>query len=73
MTEISYHCEAFEEDGRRIGGFEVRAETMGAALEKASKNIEVRIRPTQFEMRVKVLKRAPKATPVEGELVGASR
>jgi hypothetical protein len=51
----SYHCEAFEADGKRIGGFEVRAMTMSEALLKASKNIEVAIRPTQFEIRVKVL------------------
>jgi len=66
-----YHCEAFDEDGRRIGGFEVRALTMSEALAKASKNIEVAIRPMQFEMRVKVLRRVPNGTPVETDLVGA--
>lgn len=53
----SYHCEAFDETGRRIGGFEVHALTMSEALSKASKNIEVAIRPSQFEIRVRILRR----------------
>lgn len=53
----SYHCEAFDDTGARIGGFEVHAMTMGEALAKAVKNTEVAIRPEQHELRVKVLKR----------------
>jgi hypothetical protein len=51
-----YICEAFDEDQRRIGGFVVAADTLSEALTKASKNIEVAIRPTQHELRVKVLR-----------------
>lgn len=69
----AYHCEAFDDTGKRIGSFEVRATTMSEALLRASKNIEVAIRPTQFEMRVKILKRVETGVPVEGDLVGAGR
>ncbi len=51
MTE--FYCEAFERDGKKIGGFVVTADTMSGALDKASKNIEVAIRPTQYEIRVR--------------------
>lgn len=52
----TFHCEAFDETGTRIGGFAVTADTMAEALRKASANIEVAIRPWQHEIRVKVLR-----------------
>jgi len=48
---MKYYCEAFNTD-RRIGGFVVEAETMSEALLKASKNIEVAIRPNQYRITV---------------------
>jgi hypothetical protein len=51
----SYYCEAFDNTGKRIGSFEVKADTMSSALAKAAGNIEVCIRPTQYEIRVRVL------------------
>jgi hypothetical protein len=54
-----YHCQAFDADGRRIGGFVVTADTISEALHKASTNIEVAIRPWQFELRVSILRRVP--------------
>lgn len=53
--KTAYYCEAFEVDGKKIGGFVVEAATMSGALEKASKNIEVAIRPSQHELRVRRL------------------
>lgn len=53
---MQYHCEAYNEDGKRIGGFVVEALNMQDALFKASVNIEVRLRPDQHELRVKQLK-----------------
>jgi hypothetical protein len=47
-----FYCQAYEADGRRIGGFVVEASTMSEALTKAGKNIEVAIRPEQHEIRV---------------------
>ncbi len=52
MTE--YYCEAFQQDGRRIGGFIVKADTMSNALAKAAGNIEVVTRRTQYEIRVRI-------------------
>lgn len=56
QTIHRYHCEAFDETGRRIGGFVVQAVTMGEALGKASTNIEVAIRPDQDTIKVSKLK-----------------
>lgn len=50
-----YHCEAYNEDGKRIGGFVVLGGNMTEALFKASSNIEVRLRPDQHELRVSKL------------------
>ena len=52
---MKYHCQAFNADGKRIGGFVVEGATMCEALTKAGKNIEVAIRPEQFEIRVSQL------------------
>ena len=56
-TEIEYYCESF--DPERIGSFVVKAVDLSDALAKASKNIEVTLRSTQGELRVRVLKPAP--------------
>lgn len=52
MTE--YYCEAFEQSGRRVGGFIVKADSMSSALAKAAGNIEVVTRTTQYEIRVRI-------------------
>lgn len=49
---MKYHCEAFNDDGRRIGGFVVNGEDMSEALLMASKNIEVKLRPDQYRLSV---------------------
>lgn len=61
--KIKYYCEAFDavtggyvEGSRRIGGFVVTADTMSGALAKASKNIEVAIRPEQYRITVTRMK-----------------
>ena len=50
-----YHCEAYDKNEKRIGGFVVTGETMGEALTKAGKNIEVVLRPDQFCIKVSQL------------------
>lgn len=50
-----YHVEAFDEAGKRIGGFEVRGADMGVALAKAASHIEVKLRPSQPRITVTLL------------------
>lgn len=50
--EYRYHVEHFQLDGKRIGGFAVWSHSMGGALELASKNIEVKLRPDQYRVTV---------------------
>ncbi len=52
---MKFHCEAFERDGKRIGGFVVEGATMSEALTAAAKNIEVAIRPDQFAIKISQL------------------
>lgn len=53
---MKYHCESYDANGKRIGGFVIVANDMAEALLKASINIEVRTRPTQPEIRISILK-----------------
>ncbi len=56
---MRYHVEALDEAGQRIGGFEVRGADMGAALARAARNIEVRLRPEQPRMTITRMPEAP--------------
>lgn len=58
-VERRYHVEAFDEAGKRIGGFAVCGPDMGTALTKAGRNIEVQLRPDQPRMTVTLLSDDP--------------
>lgn len=49
---LLYHCDCFDVDEKRIGGFVISADDMAEALLKASRNIEVAIRPNLHEIRI---------------------
>jgi hypothetical protein len=61
---VKYHCEAYDEEGKRFGGFVIEAVDMPQALAKAAGNIEVKIRPEMYELRVHQLSE-PVVCPVD--------
>lgn len=52
MKRYEYHCTMYDASGARIGSFSVRAATLGEALDTAGRNIEVKIRPDEPELRI---------------------
>ena len=57
---MRYYCEAYDRSSvTRIGGFVVEAIDMPDALRKAARNIELVLRPRQFELRITELPAIP--------------
>lgn len=50
---MQYYVSCHDVTGKQIGSFTVRAALMAQALEFAATNIEVILRPGQYEVRVR--------------------
>lgn len=55
MNSDSYLCEAYDEEGRRFGSFEIHAASMSEVLERVSLDIEVKLRAKMPELRIRKL------------------